>query len=553
MIKKLCAIYTRKSHTEGLDQDFNSLDAQREACEAFITSQRHEGWVCEKTSYDDAAYSGGTLNRPALTQLLSDIALGNVQVIVVYKVDRLTRCLADFAKLIELFDKHEVSFVSVTQQFNTTSSMDRLTLNVLLSFAQFEREITGERIRDKFAASKQKGMWMGGFAPLGYDSKERKLIINAEEAKIVRHIYGQYLKFKNVRLLKQHLDKVSIVSKRRINRKGDPTGGVPHSRGNLYKLLKNPIYRGMIRHKDKVYPGQHLAIIDDTTWNNVQALLAKNNDAAKHGLRAKHPSLLAGKLFDDKGNHMSPSHAVKNGKRYRYYTSQAVIQQKPEKVGTLSRVPAAEIESVVIEKVRTFLSNDLEVNNLVKCSIAETEAYITEAKALAAKLSIEQDILRKILNNITLSRSSITLYLSKTAIHNLLGIKLPQQEEILKLKEKVRLKRCQGEKKLILNSSVSEISNGVSPLLVNAIARAHVWNNLLMTKEITSVRRLAEQQGITSAYVRSIMPLANLAPDIIESILEGNQPTALTLKALCSLAPLKWTEQRTTLNIQFPR
>ena len=252
-----CAIYTRKSSEEGLDQDFNSLHAQREACEAYIASQKHEGWRLVKTHYDDGGFSGGNMERPALKQLLKEIESGSVNIVIVYKVDRLTRSLTDFSKIIELFDKHGVSFVSVTQQFNTTSSMGRLTLNVLLSFAQFEREVTGERIRDKIAASKQKGMWMGGFVPLGYDIKDRKLLINAKEAKTVQYIYCRYLELGCVRLLKEDLDRNGIYSKVRGQK-----GGCSFSRGTLYRILSNAIYIGQINHKGTCHPGQHKAIID---------------------------------------------------------------------------------------------------------------------------------------------------------------------------------------------------------------------------------------------------------------------------------------------------
>src|SRR5262244_2569819 len=259
---KRCAIYTRKSSEEGLEQEFNSLAAQREACEAYIRSQQHEGWVLSKTRYDDGGFSGGNLERPALQHLLGDVRAGGIDVVVVYKVDRLTRSLADFARLVEIFDGQNVSFVSVTQQFNTTSSMGRLTLNVLLSFAQFEREVTGERIRDKIAASKQKGMWMGGLPPLGYDVRERTLVVNETEAQTVRHIYRRYAELGSVRLLKRELDADGIVSKRRQSPDGRGWGGKPLARGALYLMLQNRIYRGEIVHKDRSYPGEHKAIVD---------------------------------------------------------------------------------------------------------------------------------------------------------------------------------------------------------------------------------------------------------------------------------------------------
>jgi site-specific DNA recombinase len=324
--KKLrCAIYTRKSTDEGLDQAFNSLDAQREACASFIQSQKHEGWAVSPTVYDDGGFSGGSLERPALKRLLADIEAGQVDVIVVYKVDRLTRALSDFAKLVEIFDRRSVSFVSITQQFNTTTSMGRLTLNVLLSFAQFEREVIGERVRDKIAASKKKGRWMGGMSPLGYDVKDRKLVVNAEEARRVVSIYRRYLELKSVHALKDELAETGIRSKRRDRPDGTTYGGQQFSRGALYLILQNRIYRGETAHKGNSYPGEHPAILEQPLWDEVQAVLAKNRVERATGVRIKHPSLLAGLVFDEKGERLTPTHAVKKGTRYRYYVSTGLI------------------------------------------------------------------------------------------------------------------------------------------------------------------------------------------------------------------------------------
>ena len=313
-----CAIYTRKSSEEGLEQAFNSLDAQREACEAYILSQKQEGWVALPPMYDDGGVSGGTMERSALKRLLGDVAAGKIDTVVVYKVDRLTRSLGDFAKIVEVFDRHRVSFVSITQSFNTTTSMGRLTLNMLLSFAQFEREVTGERIRDKIAASKQKGMWMGGLPPLGYDVSERKLIVNDYEAETVRHIYTRYVELRSVRALKGELDAAGIVSKRRVDRFGRATGGKPLARGALYLMLQNRIYRGEIVHKSTSHPGEHQPIIDEDLWGKVQSLLAANRIERKTGAHAAAPSLLAGLIYDDAGERMTPTHANKKGTRYLF-------------------------------------------------------------------------------------------------------------------------------------------------------------------------------------------------------------------------------------------
>jgi site-specific DNA recombinase len=303
-----CAIYTRKSSDEGLEQAFNTLDAQREACAAFILSQKHEGWTVLPTLYDDGGYSGGTLDRPALQRLLADIAEAKVDVVAVYKIDRLTRSLFDFAKIVEAFDARGVSFVSITQQFNTTTSMGRLTLNVLLSFAQFEREVAGERIRDKIAASKKKGMWMGGLPALGYDVRDRKLIVNKEEAQTLLYIFRRYVELRSVRALKVELDAAGIRSKHRSFTDGTVYGGHKLSRGALYLMLQNRIYRGEITHKGSAYPGEHKAIVDNALWDKVQAVLAEKIDRAT-GADAKYPSLLAGLAFDENGERLTPLRA----------------------------------------------------------------------------------------------------------------------------------------------------------------------------------------------------------------------------------------------------
>ena len=320
-----CAIYTRKSTDEGLEKDFNSLDAQREACAAFIQSQKHEGWTGLPTLYDDGGYSGGTMERPALQRLLADIEAGRIDVIVVYKVDRLTRALSDFAKLVEIFDRRGVSFVSITQQFNTTTSMGRLTLNILLSFAQFERELIGERVRDKVAASKKKGMWMGGTVPLGYDVKDRKLVINKAEARTVVDIYRRYLRLKSVRALGIELAAAGIRSKRRVRPDGTEHGNQRFSQGALYLLLQNRTYRGEATHKGNAYPGEHSAIVDKPLWDAVQAVLAENRVARATGANTKQPSLLTGVLFDEAGERLTPTWSVKKGTRYRYYVSTSLV------------------------------------------------------------------------------------------------------------------------------------------------------------------------------------------------------------------------------------
>jgi site-specific DNA recombinase len=352
-----CAIYTRKSSEEGQEQDFNSLHAQREACEAFIKSQAGEGWRLVKTAYDDGGLSGGTMERPALQCLLAGISQGLIDVVVVYKVDRLTRSLTDFAKMVEVFDARGVSFVAVTQQFNTTTSMGRLTLNVLLSFAQFEREVTGERIRDKIAASKRKGMWMGGLVPLGYDVIERRLAINQSEAETVREIFRRYLELGSVRLLMEDLNRRGIRSKVRVARNGKQSGGNPFFRGALYVLLSNPICIGEIRHKGVHHPGLHEPIVDRELWEKTQLLLRSQTVRGASRATKSAPSPLMGRLFDERGVGLTPSHAVKGERRYRYYVSRNLIKGTSDSGLGGWRLPAPEIERTVAASACQILSD----------------------------------------------------------------------------------------------------------------------------------------------------------------------------------------------------
>ncbi len=342
--KTRCAVYTRKSSEEGLDMDFNSLHAQRESCEAYITSQKQEGWVLVPDQYDDGGISGGTLERPALQRMLADIEAGRVDVVVVYKIDRLSRSLMDFAKLVDVFDRHNVTFVSVTQSFNTTTSMGRLTLNILLSFAQFEREVTGERIRDKIAASRKKGMWMGGNPPLGYDVRDRKLIVNIDEANTVRMIFKRFLTVGSATALSKDLVSEAVTSKR----------GKPINKGYLYKLLKNQVYIGKAVHKGKAYPGEHEAIISLDLWNKVRTIIKESPRARANHTRAQTPALLKGIIFGADGRAMTPVHTKKKNKLYRYYVAAELLKgETPD--GIVRRVPAGEIEAAVIDHVRGLL------------------------------------------------------------------------------------------------------------------------------------------------------------------------------------------------------
>ena len=388
-----CAIYTRKSTEEGLERDFNSLDAQREACAAYILSQKHEGWSALSERYDDGGFSGGSMERPALQRLLADIEAGHVDVVVVYKVDRLTRSLPDFARIVTVLDKVEASFVSVTQAFNTTTSMGRLTLNVLLSFAQFEREVTAERIRDKIAASKRKGMWMGGMVPIGYRAVDRKLIPDPEEAKLVHSIFARYLALGSVRQLKAELDAAGQRTPERRHGNGRRSGGASFARGKLYAMLSNPLYAGRIRHKGEVHPGQHDAIVDEALWQAVQDRLAANRQAGATRSGAKAPSPLAGRLSDPDGRKMRPTHATKKGRRYRYYVSADLVEGSVATGARGWRIPAGEIEAALARVIAARLRDPGFASKLIVDGHVGTEDadfFIRRITEIAAQLDIPQ-------------------------------------------------------------------------------------------------------------------------------------------------------------------
>src|SRR5258705_10307352 len=372
-----CAIYTRVSDDQGLEQDFNSLDAQYDASQSYIRSQTHAGWTLIRSKYADGGFTGGNTERPALQRLLGDVRAGKIDNIVVYKVDRLTRSLADFAKLVELFDQHKVSFVSVTQQFNTTTSMGRLTLNILLSFAQFEREVTSERIRDKIAASKRKGLWVGGMVPLGYDAKDRKIWVNEEEAERVRIIFRRYLELGSLAPLMADLRQQGIITKLRTLKTGKAVGGIPFTRGGLAYLLRNRFYLGEVAFKGEVLPGEQPAILDPELFDAVHAKLSEQK-TNHQTLRTSSSALLMGRLFDDRGNGMTPSHTCKQGVRYRYYLSSALLQGQTQRSGSVRRVAATEIENLVIQSVRDHVKppEAIDERGLVDAHIARVEVRL---------------------------------------------------------------------------------------------------------------------------------------------------------------------------------
>jgi len=550
-----CAIYTRKSSEEGLEQSFNSLDAQREACEAYILSQRHEGWHAVSNRYDDGGFSGGNMERPGLKRLLDDIAAKRVDTVVVYKVDRLTRSLADFAKIVEQFDRQGVSFVSVTQQFNTTTSMGRLTLNVLLSFAQFEREVTGERIRDKIAASKRKGMWMGGVVPLGYDLVDRHLVLNSEEAKRVEEIFQAYLSEGCVSKLQVYLEKNNIRSKKRLSKTGNASGDNAFSRGALYELLQNRIYLGEIVHKGASFPGQHPAIIDRTLWDRVQEQFKANLQAERKRPRATSKSLLLGLLYDEAGNRFTPSHATKKGRRYRYYVSQALIKGTPKVKAGPTRLPAEEIEELVLSQLASLLQSApriLDILGTPSLDIADTHTVAKIAKEYLASSENVRSDLPSIVTRIIVRQQKVELQLSKQSLlksflgarrNDELDISESASRDLFTLEADAQFQRCGGEVRLVL-ADFSQSKARFVPSLVRAVARAHDWMNRILRGEVPNQRALAKQTGFDERYISRIIPLAFLAPDITEAILEGRQASDFSLEKCAGEIPLEWSMQQ---------
>jgi site-specific DNA recombinase len=551
-----CAVYTRKSSEEGLEQSFNSLAAQREACKAYILSQKHEGWTMRKDAYDDGGISGGTMDRPALKRLLSDIQGGLIDTVVVYKVDRLTRSLADFAKIIEVFDSHSVTFVSVTQQFNTTTSMGRLTLNVLLSFAQFEREITGERIRDKIAASKKKGIWMGGVVPLGYECVNRKLIVNHSEAPTVRKIFRDYLRLGCLTKLKRHLDRSNVHSKIRTNKAGRKRGGAIYSRGALHHVLCNRIYVGDIVHHREHFPGQHEAIVPPQLWDRVQSRLKHNGRAHRSaGVRAA-SSALTGLLFDSSGVRFTPTHSCKNGRRYRYYTSQTVIQGNSDKQ-QVARVPAHELENLVAKQILAFLLSPktfvADIGDPVLRDLVENQ--IVELAKVWPKLerSKIERLVRTVVSRITIGRFKLLVEISKARLLGYLSglehkgpIATFGGEPILRLASDFEISRRREGIRIV---PPDDYSPGCLPVpsIVKAIARSRDWYERFITGEFVTIEQVAKRAGLTKRYVRKILQLGHLSPKVTERLLTGQHSRRLTLNEMLHDVPLDWQQQERTI------
>jgi DNA invertase Pin-like site-specific DNA recombinase len=527
-----CAIYTRKSSEEGLEQDFNSLHAQRESCEAYIRSQKHEGWVALSVLYDDGGYSGGSIERPALKKLLTEIQSRAVDVVVVYKVDRLTRSLADFAKIVEIFDAAGVSFVSVTQQFNTTTSMGRLTLNVLLSFAQFEREVTGERIRDKIAASKQKGMWMGGWVPIGYDRKDRTLVINADEAKTVRTIFELFLKLKNVRKVQGELARLKLTTKPYLISTGKILGGLPFSRGHIYRILSNPLYIGEIPHKDIRHAGQHPRIIDQEIWEAVSALIGSNRREHRARSKAGHANLLAGLIYDEAGRRLVSSHTTKNGKRYLYYiTSDGSGRTSAPAGQAKSRLPAADVDAFIVSAIRTFLTDNTGLAKLLRAAHVRS-AKLAEAlqKAEATSQELEDMPFRSRLELVTclvaridVLQASLRITFRITGIVGYLSggenLEHPLEDDTVFVDFPMPTILQNGAVKLVVTQR-SKKSEDAS--LIAAIARGTYWFEELTFGKAWSISSLASRERVTDSYVSRLLRLALLAPTVVEQALNGN-------------------------------
>ncbi len=559
-----CAIYTRKSHEEGLEQDFNSLDAQREACEAYIASQKHEGWTALSDYYDDGGISGATMDRAALQRLLDDVSTKRVDVVVVYKVDRLTRSLSDFAKIVDTFDEHGVSFVSVTQQFNTTTSMGRLTLNVLLSFAQFEREVTAERIRDKIAASKKKGMWMGGVPPLGYDVEARKLVVNEQEARTVRYIFQRYVDLGSVLSLLDVLRAEGVVSKERVSESGRRTGGKPFNRGALYHLLQNRTYRGEITHKGESYPGVHKAIVPEPMWNAVQEMLDRNRVERRTCSQSSNPSLLTGLIFDGDGQRMTPTHAVKSGKRYRYYVSRHLTTDRKCTSKTGWRTPAAEIERIVIECMQQLIEDEQNALAAIQALTQDTakqqqlmerlrEVAIAWSRLEPAKL---RRILLTLIVRIDVTSEQVDIRVRQNAIADLsLGecTQPPDTDGPTRLfSVPARLKRAGMETRMIVDGGGSfRTAPKPDRSLVRLVLTGQRYHQLLLNARGRSIMDICKDEGVTRSYFTRALRLAYLAPDIVTKIANGAQPAdmkASTLKSASRL-PLTWGEQRERLGI----
>ncbi len=530
-----CAIYTRKSTEHNLDLEFNSLDAQREACEAYIKSQAHEGWRLIPDRYDDGAFSGASLDRPALQVLLTDVRAGKINTILVYKVDRLTRSLADFAKLVELFDQYGVSFVSITQSFNTTSSMGRLTLNVLLSFAQFEREVIGERVRDKIAASKRKGIWVGGPVPLGYRCIDKKLVVLPQEAETARAIFTQYLELGSMGALIEDLDRRGIKTKANGRTDGRQRGGIRFGVGSLAHLLKNRFYIGEVVYRGEAHRGEHAPILDRDLFEAVQAKLTANTVARQVRLKGS-PAILTGRIFDDRGNRMSPTHSNKLGVRYRYYVSHAILQQRKDEAGSITRVPAPEIETLVLDGVRKHLSSTGE---------AEYPTAITDRNLI--ERHVDSVIVKPQALEVRLVATSEVSAQTDEPSGNEPAPRQPPTTTIMLAWMAPSFAAVKG----VIHAPSAKPAMKVESrdALLTAIAKAQDWIDDIRLGRIAAFAEIARREGQGERHIRLLAPLAFVSPRIIAAIVDGTAPADLTVTGLAKALPCSWAEQEQSIGL----
>ena len=535
-----CAVYTRKSSEEGLDQDFNSLDAQYEACKAYIASQRHEGWVLARSRYDDGGVSGGTLERPALQRLLHEIDAGRIGMVVVYKIDRLTRALSDFAKLVDRFDDANCSFVSVTQAFNTASSMGRLTLNVLLSFAQFEREVTAERIRDKIAASKKKGLWMGGNTPLGYDPHPdpamRSLVVNTTEAETVRTLFDLYERYKSLSKVRREADRLDLCSKVRPKPSGGTRGGTSFSNGQVQHLLRNPVYIGQIRHKDRTWPGKHPPIIDEARWHDVQSALDNARRPRRGG--AARTGHLTGKLRDETGDLLTPTHTTKNGRRHHYYVSNRLISGGPDSSGW--RLPAQHLEAVVAKAIVDHLDQHAARQTILAAPDVRRAGEIGKVIGdLKVCTQNRPEWITCLLANGRITSNALELVLDGKAVSSRLGvIQSDIATKLLSFTVPFALRRRGVEMKIV----AAEAKRRPDLTLLRTLAKAHYWTRALRTGR--GITEIAKAEGHSESFIRTRAQLAFLSPRLQQAILAGTQPAELTVKSIVRQpVPLDWDAQ----------
>jgi DNA invertase Pin-like site-specific DNA recombinase len=579
-----CAIYTRVSTDAGLDQDFNSLDAQYEGASAYIRSQAHAGWTQLRTRYDDGGFSGGSTDRPALQQLLNDVRAGGIDIIVVYKVDRLTRSLADFAKLVELFDAQGVSFVSVTQQFNTTTSMGRLTLNVLLSFAQFEREVTSERIRDKIAASKRKGLWVGGVVPLGYHARDRKITIVESEARTVRHIFKRYLELGSLKLLLLDLKRSGITTRVRQLADGRTIGGIPFTRGPLAYLLRNRFYISEVRYKGEILAGEQPQLLDRALFDAVQARLDLQRS---HHVTARQSSdsILMGLIHDGAGNLMTPTHTLKNGKRYRYYISTALLQGEASSAGRISRIPAAQVERLVADAVRTRLIDRKDKRPEVGTNTAGPEqqrpssgraagkppanmqATANKTHASTTSSFDDRDVVRSHLRRVEVHVDHLVVSMTRRATrestptdaevdhHDPNGrrsaagrpivVRIPWTKPPTKVAREII-----APAKLHQYRDARPIRAETRAKLVTAVAQGRRWLDELISGTVTSAQEIADRQRCSVRQVNRAITLAFLSPRIVEAAIEGRLPRGIGVASIRHL-PTEWSKQHAALGLKL--